>query len=59
MPVVQELIKAFCFFCIATLPISSKFFVSIYFGSMENDISSPCQQNENIRYLCGCARRIH
>lgn len=45
MPVVQELIEAFCFLCIATLSISSKFFDSIYVGSTENDISSPCQQN--------------
>lgn len=58
MPVVQELIEAFRFLCIATLSISSKFFDSIYVGSTENGFSSPCQQNPNIRYSCGSARRI-
>lgn len=35
-----------------------KFLDSIYFGSIENDISSPCQQNQNIRCTCGSARRV-
>lgn len=58
MSVVQKIIEAFCFLCIAILPISSNFLDSIYFGSIENDISSPCQQNQNIRCTCGSARRV-